>query len=68
MNKLDNLVSDGTLQSYSLKIFNADGGEVEKTEGFRNTEKLTLTFSNGQTLTIESFCNGSSEDTCLFVK
>ena len=68
MSKLDDLVANGTIQSYSVKIFDMDGIEIEKEQGSRCTQKLTLIFVNGQVCEIESFCSGISENTCLIIE
>lgn len=60
---LDRLVANFSIASYTLEKCDETGRPGESR--FRNTEKLTLVFTNGTTLTIDTFCSGSHEDTSL---
>ena len=64
--KLNELVTNGAIKSYVLINVDEDGN-VGKTSNFRNTERLTLLFGNGESLTINTFCSGSAEDTVLII-
>jgi hypothetical protein len=61
--ELDKLVVNGTLTGYELFT-----EEFELGSGSRETEKLVLSFPNGSKLTIDTFCSGSSENTCLIIE
>ena len=63
---LDNLVKMGHILSYEYVDVDEDGNVGLKGD-FRNSERLILHFSNEQSLTIETFCSGSSEDTVLSI-
>lgn len=65
--KLDSLVLDGAIQSYSLVNVSEDGVEGQSSK-FRNTERLKLVFHNGKELVIDTFCSGSSEDSVLILQ
>jgi hypothetical protein len=58
---LDSLVLSKDISSYSYQ-------EVPEEESkFRKTEKLELTFPSGRKLVLDTFCSGSSENTCLII-
>lgn len=59
--KLRELVNNGTLAGYSL--INLDENGNAGRSKFRNTESLTLTFPNGGTLNLGTFCSGCLENT-----
>lgn len=63
--KLEELVKRGTIFSYKIENFDANGNPGRG--NFRNTEKLTIVFLTGEKITVDTFCSGSAEDTCLFV-
>lgn len=64
MKDLHELVMNGTLSDYKIVSVNADG--VEGVLGaFRNSDRLTLTFPNGEVLVIDTFCSGSAENTSI---
>lgn len=62
--RLEDLVINGTLKSYVLSNVSEDG-VIGKESKFRNIQRLVLTFPNLETLTVETFCSGCAEDTCL---
>ena len=63
MNKLEELKQKGIITSFELLNLDDEGNVGESSH--RNTEQLILTFPIGDTLTIDTFCSGSSEDTTL---
>ena len=63
--KLQVLLINGTLDDYDLVNVDEDGN-IGKESKFRNTERLTLFFPNGESLVIGTFCSGSLENTTLF--
>lgn len=66
---LDALVDNKTIANYELLTINADG-EIETIADenvSRNTERLIITFNNGEKLTIDTFCSGSNENTHLII-
>ena len=58
--KLDSLVDSGDISSYE---YTKEWDEPGKDK--RTTEKLCITFPNGYTLTLDTFCSGSMENTHL---
>lgn len=65
--KLDSLLLDGMIVAYKFVNCDEEGKVVDRPKGFRNTQKLMLTFPNGAQLVIDSFCSGSSEDSVLLI-
>lgn len=65
-NTLNELVTDGTITSYDLNNV-SENGDIGKESKFRNTERLKLYFPNGNTLTIDTFCSGSAENTVFII-
>ena len=63
---LDNLVSKGSISSYEYENMD-ENGEIGKVGAYRNSQRLTFHFPNGESLTIDCFCSGSSEDTELII-
>lgn len=63
--KLSQLVQNGTIISFLFQELD-DEGNVGHSK-FRNSERLVLTFPNGEKLALETFCSGCAEDTsfCL---
>ena len=57
---LDNLVTSGVIKSYSLVGLDENGDPGESY--FRNSEKLSLVFSNGQILVLDTYCSGVLEN------
>lgn len=69
--KLDNLVKNGTIKSYSVKTIDEHGNHIEvwnEPGRFRNTQHLFIEFNNGETLCVDTFCSGSMENTHLIFK
>ncbi len=66
MDKLNQLVSVGQIKSYLIQDVDEEGN-IGKTSDYRNAERLTIEFHSGQTLTIDCFCSGSSENTVLCI-
>lgn len=64
LDKLKQLVSIGQIKSYLIQNVDEDGN-IGKTSCYRNTEQLVIEFHNGQTLTIDCFCSGYSENIVL---
>lgn len=62
---LDNLVASGDIVSYSYLLKDMDNLPITESEGSRETETLVITFPSGSQLTIDTFCSGSAENTCL---
>ena len=62
-NALNTLVENGTIVSYEYLNLDEDGN-IGKSK-FRNTEQVKLTFPNGKTLVIDTFCSGCNENTSL---
>ena len=62
---LGRLVQDRTILSYKIEIVDMDGNIVEEEIGSRNSERLTLRFSNNRELVINTFCSGCLENTCF---
>ena len=62
--KLDRLVENGTILSYSIENVDENGnlGESE----FRNTQRLRIVFTDLEELVVSTFCSGTSEDTSFF--
>jgi hypothetical protein len=65
--KLDSLLFSGMIAAYKFVNCNEEGNVVDRPKGFRNTQKLILTFPNSDQLVIDSFCSGSSEDSVLLI-
>lgn len=62
---LDRLVSEGTITGYEYR--NVDkNGTPDQVSKFRNTEQLIIHFNDGKSLSVDTFCSGSAEDTTLF--
>ena len=61
---LDQMVKKGTIASYKL-VEVSENGEEGVTGKFRNTERLTIDFINGEKLVIDTCCSGCSENTIL---
>lgn len=66
LGKLDDLIQSGHIKGYLLDIVDMNGN-LGQTSDSRNTEILIIEFHDGKTLTIETFCSGSNENTVLFV-
>jgi hypothetical protein len=63
---LDSLVEREVIKNYTLLNVDADGVVTDSIrDSWRNTERLLLTFPDGTTLKIDTFCSGSSENTDL---
>lgn len=62
--KLDRLMANGTIKSYSIVDMDENGVEGRRGQ-FRNTERLRLQFPDGQELIVDTFCSGCSEHTTL---
>jgi len=59
--KLDVLLEKNLITKYTIETIEEDPGS-----GMRESEELSLTFSDGTVLVVGSFCSGSSENTTLF--
>ena len=64
---LDKLVSNGDILSYEYHEMDENGELCKKSE-FRNSERLTILFSSGAKLILDTFCSGISEDTGIIVQ
>lgn len=64
---LKSLIDSGTIKSYSLTTLDEDGFAIDNEEGSRNTERLVIEFNDGRTLSINTFCSGSLENTVLIL-
>jgi len=64
LKKLDDLVNNGTIKSYTIDNVDENGNVGSKSQ-FRNTEQLTIDFPNGEKLIIGTLCSGCSENTVL---
>ncbi len=62
---LERLIANNTISSYTYVNLTEDDLITEKQIGFRNRERLTLKFPNGEQLIIGTFCSGVAEDTVL---
>ena len=65
---LDYLVNSGILRHYDYTTCNSYGERIadeEAGENDRETERLVLTFANGEVLIIDTFCSGSMQNTHL---
>lgn len=68
IDSLQGLVSTGDIKSYLLQTVNEEGEVVsDNSEGFRNSDRLTITFPSGNILMLETCCSGSSENTSLMM-
>lgn len=63
--KLAQLVDKKCLRSFSIVDVDENGKEGQSK--FCNSERLTLTFPNGETLVVNEVCSGSSENISLFL-
>jgi predicted protein tyrosine phosphatase len=61
--RLKELVRFGTILTYEIVNLDEDGNVGESDS--RNSEKLTLTFPDGEDLSIVTFCSGCLENTCF---
>lgn len=62
---LEKLIKNGAIKSYKLEALDEDGNPgVSK---FRNTERLTLEFLNGDKLVVGTFCSGCLENTVFLL-
>lgn len=66
MNSLDDLVKRGLISKYEEETLDADGN-VDPQANWRSSDLLTLHFSEGSKLVIQSVCSGSSENAVLDV-
>lgn len=64
---LDALVESGAIASFEVTDLNADGNVSPPTPQGRNSERLTITFPNGQRLVLSTWCSGALENTGFFV-
>jgi hypothetical protein len=76
MKKLEELVSLGAIKSFVFTDLDADGKPSDKSAligrpsdicNERNTQQLVLEFSDGNKLTIDTFCSGCYENTELIL-
>jgi hypothetical protein len=65
---LNQLIASGDITSYQLTLHDEDGNLIEKSKGSRETERLVLTFPSGKILTVDTFCSGCAENTCLVIQ
>ena len=65
--RLDELVRNGVIKDYELEIVSDEGIIGTASPKGRNTDRLTITFNDGHLLTLDTFCSGCLEDTCLIV-
>lgn len=63
---LDHLIQAGVISSYEYVNMDEEGN-VGQTSRFRNSQRLSLLLSGGESITIDCFCSGSSEDTVLVI-
>ena len=59
--QLDELVGSKTISAWKIENIN-ENGEVGISQ-YRNTQRLTLTFCNGEVLVIDTICSGRSGNT-----
>jgi hypothetical protein len=59
---LDTLVKEGVIASYLLETI-----EDEPRDGMREADKLTITFTSGHILVLNTFCSGFLENTKILV-
>lgn len=64
-NILNKLVNNNMIKSYSYYVVDCDGNDGLSTDKGRNTETLIIEFNDGTKLKLDTFCSGSSEDTCF---
>lgn len=60
--RLTGLVEAGIISDWRISDVDENGVEGQ-TGRFRNTQKLCITFSNGEKLEIGTFCSGCAENT-----
>lgn len=66
---LDKLVKSGILKEYSFRVLDMDSQVVSAPgNGSRETDELTLVFSNGEKLIIGTFCSGCAENTSIIIE
>ena len=65
-NHLEYLKQSGIIQSYEYVNMNEEGN-IGQTSNYRNTQRLSLYFTGGESITIDCFCSGSSENTELMI-
>jgi hypothetical protein len=59
---LDTLVKEGVIASYLLETV-----EDEPGSHMREADKLTITFTSGHLLVLNTFCSGCNENTSIIV-
>lgn len=64
---LDALIESGAISSFQVEDLNDEGNVCPPTPMGRNSERLTLTFPNGQRLVLSTWCSGALENTGFFV-
>ena len=66
---LNGLVQCGLLKSFKLETFDSDGKIItgQNGNGSRESDRLTLTFPNGEELVINTFCSGSAENVSIYI-
>jgi len=65
--RLQELVDSGKLESFSIQNVD-ENGNIGKTSKHRNAERMTLIFSDGESLVVDTFCSGCSENTTFHVE
>lgn len=61
--ELEKLVQAGCIAGYHYSII-----ENVPNSGSRESDRLTIVFLNGLSLTVDTFCSGSAENTSLLFK
>jgi hypothetical protein len=59
---LDTLVKEGVIASYLLETIEGEPGSHT-----READKLTITFTSGHILVLNTFCSGCEENTSIIV-
>lgn len=67
--KLVKLVREGVIKKFEIVKLNDEGKPfvLGTDKDNRTTEQLKIVFNNDDVLTIDTFCNGSLENTVIFV-
>ena len=62
---LDDLVQSGEISSYLYENVDENGKTTKNLIGYRNTERLIITFPSGKVICLNTFCSGCAENTSL---
>jgi hypothetical protein len=65
-NHLENLKQSGIIHSYEYVGMDEEGNIGQKSS-FRNSQRLAIYFNGGESITIDCFCSGSSQNTVLVI-